>query len=155
MKRLLDDRRPTTDDRPPTTDHRLDRRALVGDPGEGRSLAVDGRSSVVSRRSPFVALAALGLLAFLGDYALTVLTEIAVLVLFAVSLHFIMGPAGMASFGHAAWFGVRMIGGGLACLVHAVFPFLCVRTGSQMMNKLHSKLHGRADKANWERHPII
>jgi len=58
-------------------------------------------------------------------------------------------------FAHATWFGVRMIGGGLACFVHAVFPFLCVRTASGMMDRLHSKLHGRADKANWERHPII
>jgi hypothetical protein len=48
-----------------------------------------------------------------------------------------------------------MIGGGLACLVHAVFPFLCVKTGSRTMDRLHSKLHGRAEKANWERHPII
>lgn len=58
-------------------------------------------------------------------------------------------------FGHAMWFGVRMIGGGLACMVHAVFPFLCVRTGSQTMDRLHAKLHGRSEKANWERHPII
>ncbi|HTU10598.1 MAG TPA: DUF6356 family protein [Allosphingosinicella sp.] len=58
-------------------------------------------------------------------------------------------------FGQAAWFGVRMIGGGIACLIHAVFPFFCVTTGSRMMNKLHGRLHGRADKANWERHPII
>jgi len=58
-------------------------------------------------------------------------------------------------FGHATWFGIRMIGGGLACFVHAIFPFLCVRTGSQTMNRLHAKLHGRAEKANWERHPII
>jgi hypothetical protein len=56
---------------------------------------------------------------------------------------------------HATWFGVRMIGGGIGCLIHAVFPFLCVNTGSRMMNRLHNKLHGRADKANWERHPII
>ena len=41
-----------------------------------------------------------------GDYALTVLTELAVLALFAASLHFIMGPGGMASFGHAAYFGL-------------------------------------------------
>jgi hypothetical protein len=50
---------------------------------------------------------------------------------------------------------VRMIGGGIACLIHAVFPFLCVNTGSRTMNALHGKLHGRADKANWDRHPII
>jgi branched-chain amino acid transport system permease protein len=57
---------------------------------------------------------ALGLLVFLGDYALTVLTEIAILVLFAGSLHFIMGPAGMASFGHAAYFGLGAYGAALA-----------------------------------------
>ena len=34
-------------------------------------------------------------------------------------------------FGMAAGFGLRMIGGGLGCLVHAVFPFLCERTGSE------------------------
>ena len=41
-----------------------------------------------------------------GPYALTVLTEAFILVLFAASLHFMMGPGGMASFGHAAWFGI-------------------------------------------------
>ncbi len=49
---------------------------------------------------------ALALPPFLGDYALSVLTEVAIFVLFAASLHFIMGPGGMASFGHAAYFGV-------------------------------------------------
>jgi branched-chain amino acid transport system permease protein len=41
-----------------------------------------------------------------GDYYLSVLTDGAVALLFAVSLHFMMGPGGMASFGHAAWFGI-------------------------------------------------
>lgn len=42
----------------------------------------------------------------LGPYLLTVLTEAAIAVLFAASLHLMMGPGGMASFGHAAWFGI-------------------------------------------------
>ncbi|WP_200845256.1 ABC transporter permease [Roseomonas sp. 18066] len=42
---------------------------------------------------------------FLGDYPLILLADFAVLVLFAASLHLIMGPGGMASFGHAAYFG--------------------------------------------------
>ena len=51
---------------------------------------------------------------FLGDYALSVLTDMAVMVLFAASLHFIMGPGGMASFGHAAYFGAGAYGAALA-----------------------------------------
>ncbi|MGE3396641.1 MAG: DUF6356 family protein [Sphingomonas sp.] len=66
-----------------------------------------------------------------------------------------VGESYFQHLGHASWFGVRMIGGGIACMVHAVFPFWCVNTGSRTMNRLHNKLHGRADKANWERHPII
>ena len=41
------------------------------------------------------------------------------------------------------------------CLVHAVFPFLFVNTGSRTMDKLHRRMTGRAQKADWERHPII
>jgi hypothetical protein len=58
-------------------------------------------------------------------------------------------------FGVATSFGLRMIGGGLACLVHAVFPFLCERTGSETVRSLNATLCKRADKPNWERHPII
>jgi len=43
---------------------------------------------------------------YLGDYALAIATEMLIAVLFAASLHFMMGPGGMASFGHAAWFGI-------------------------------------------------
>ncbi len=42
----------------------------------------------------------------LGPYLLSLLTEALILVLFAASLHFMMGPGGMPSFGHAAWFGI-------------------------------------------------
>lgn len=48
-----------------------------------------------------------------GDFALIVFTEIAIMVLFAASLHFIMGPGGMASFGHAAYFGLGAYGAAL------------------------------------------
>jgi hypothetical protein len=57
--------------------------------------------------------------------------------------------------GKAAGFGFRMIGGGLACLVHAIFPFLFVRAGSETVKRLNATLAKRADKPNWERHPII
>ncbi len=57
--------------------------------------------------------------------------------------------------GHAAAFGLRMIGGGLACLVHAILPPLFERTGSDTVRSLHATLCKRADRPNWERHPII
>jgi Family of unknown function (DUF6356) len=57
--------------------------------------------------------------------------------------------------GKAAGFGFRMIGGGLACLVHAILPFLFERAGSETVKRLNATLAKRADKPNWERHPII
>ncbi|HEX7967129.1 MAG TPA: ABC transporter permease [Stellaceae bacterium] len=50
----------------------------------------------------------------IGGYTLTLLTEIVILALFAASLHFMMGPGGMASFGHAAFFGLGAYGAALA-----------------------------------------
>ena len=40
------------------------------------------------------------------SYGLVLGTELCLAVLFAASLHFIMGPGGLHSFGHAAWFGL-------------------------------------------------
>jgi hypothetical protein len=40
----------------------------------------------------------------------------------------------------ATGFGVAMILGGLACLVHAVLPFLCTTTGSQTIRRLHDRM---------------
>jgi len=41
---------------------------------------------------------------------------------------------------HAACFGLRMIGAGIACLVHALLPFLCVRTGSAAIAQLNDRM---------------
>jgi branched-chain amino acid transport system permease protein len=46
-------------------------------------------------------------------YALILMIDILSFALFAASLHFIMGPAGMVSFGHAAYFGLGAYGAGL------------------------------------------
>ncbi|HEY0422732.1 MAG TPA: ABC transporter permease [Rhodopila sp.] len=43
---------------------------------------------------------------WLPPYWLSVLTEVLIAALFACSLHLMMGPGGMISFGHAAWFGL-------------------------------------------------
>ena len=45
-----------------------------------------------------------------GSYALTVGAEIAIYVIFAASLHFLMSVGGLASFGHAAYFGLGAYG---------------------------------------------
>lgn len=49
--------------------------------------------------------AALALPAFADDFTLVLAVEVAIMALFAASLHFAMGPGGMVSFGHAAFFG--------------------------------------------------
>ena len=43
----------------------------------------------------------------------------------------------------ASWYGVRLMGAGLACMVHAVLPCLFVRTGSATIERLHGHMTGR------------
>lgn len=43
----------------------------------------------------------------------------------------------------ASGFGVRLLLAGLACLVHAVFPFLFVKTGSSAVGELHERMLAR------------
>src|SRR5947209_7240476 len=88
-----------------------------------------GRPEAPARRTPgltvnpwaplttnerLAALAVLALAAALpligGSYALTVGSEIAIYVIFAASLHFLMSVGGLASFGHAAYFGLGAYG---------------------------------------------
>ena len=58
-------------------------------------------------------LAALPLASNAFPYALVIGIEMLIAVLFAVSLHFLMGPGGMHSFGHAAYFGLGAYGAAL------------------------------------------
>jgi branched-chain amino acid transport system permease protein len=78
----------------------------------GRPMAL-ARSSPVERVRPaswklmLAVLAALVLVPLATQgYALVLLTDVLVFALFAVSLHFLLGPGGMVSFGHAAYFGL-------------------------------------------------
>ncbi len=50
------------------------------------------------------------------DYVLVLLVDIAVFTVFAATLHFLMGPSGMVSFGHAAYFGLGCYGAALVFL---------------------------------------
>jgi len=79
---------------------------------------------VPSRNFPVFMSLMFGVLAFvplLSDgYLLVLLTDILVFALFASSLHFMMGPGGMASFGHAAYFGLGAYGAALLALRFAL-----------------------------------
>ena len=57
---------------------------------------------------------ALPVLARSSPYTLVLGIDVLTAVLFAASLHFIMGPGGMHSFGHAAYFGLGAYGAALA-----------------------------------------
>jgi hypothetical protein len=66
-----------------------------------------------------------------------------------------LGESYAAHFVNASSFGLRMLAGGAAILVHAFFPFLFVHTGSRTMAKLHRRITGRSERVEWERYPII
>ncbi len=56
---------------------------------------------------------------------------------------------GESYFGHlgcALGFSLKMIGGGIACLLHGLFPFLFVRTGSKCIDELHHSMVTHRDK---------
>ena len=91
----------------------------------GRAPATPGREAQATAliRPATPALRALGLAALalalaapfcVGPFLLSVLTEALVAILFAASLHMLMGPGGMVSFGHAAWFGIGAYAASLA-----------------------------------------
>jgi branched-chain amino acid transport system permease protein len=64
-----------------------------------------------------------------GNYAVGVGTEIVIFVLFAASLHFLMSVGGLASFGHAAYFGLGSYGAALLAKL-AGWPMLaCLLVG--------------------------
>jgi branched-chain amino acid transport system permease protein len=60
-----------------------------------------------------VVLVCLPLIAKSSPYTLVLGIDVLIAVLFATSLHFIMGPGGMHSFGHAAYFGLGAYGAAL------------------------------------------
>jgi branched-chain amino acid transport system permease protein len=104
-------------------------------------------ASQASTTATIVAIAALAALPLLtSGYTLVLAIDIFVFALFAASLHFLMGPGGMVSFGHAAYLGLGAYGAGLllkkagwamevalaaapfaAALGAALFGWFCVR----------------------------
>src|ERR1700689_3119678 len=107
-----------------------------------------GRPEAAARRTPgltvnpwrplrsnqrLAAIAALALAAALpligGNYALTVGSEIAIFVIFAASLHFLMWAGGLASFGHAAYFGLGAYGVALLAKLAGLPMIVCLLLG--------------------------
>jgi hypothetical protein len=52
----------------------------------------------------------------------------------------------------AAGFGWQMIAAGVACLIHALLPFLFVRTGSDCICRLHERMHARRRRVDGASH---
>jgi branched-chain amino acid transport system permease protein len=76
-----------------------------------------------------VILIAAALPLFAGNYALTVGAEIAIFVIFAASLHFLMSVGGLASFGHAAYFGLGAYGVAFLAKMAGLPMIVCVLIG--------------------------
>ena len=74
-----------------------------------RPLDARGRIAVVLGLALVAALPFVG-----GAYALNVASELTIFALYAASLHFLVGGAGLVSFGHAAYFGLGAYGAALA-----------------------------------------
>jgi branched-chain amino acid transport system permease protein len=123
---------------------------LLGRPlAQPRALAAQSAFTMRSSEARLLAASAAVLAAlplFSGEYPLILLTDIFVFALFAVSLHFLMGPGGVISFGHAAYFGIGAYAAALLVLrlgaamelalftaplaagtVAALFGWFCVR----------------------------
>ena len=71
------------------------------------------RSYLVAAGLLGLALMALPIVTAGSPYTTVLMIDLLVAALFAASLHFIMGPAGMHSFGHAAYFGLGAYGAAL------------------------------------------
>ncbi|MDR2299834.1 MAG: ABC transporter permease [Comamonas sp.] len=79
-----------------------------------RPLQPSGRAATAAWMALLAALVLLPLLSGDADsYSTVLLTDIFISALFAASLHFILGPGGMHSFGHAAYFGLGAYGAAL------------------------------------------
>jgi branched-chain amino acid transport system permease protein len=84
--------------------------------GQGAAEAPLRPLPVQWRRAGWLALVALVLVAALNapaPYVVVLMIDMLIAVLFAASLHFLMGPSGMHSFGHAAYFGLGAYGAAL------------------------------------------
>ena len=76
-------------------------------------LRLPSKAGQAATAAALLLLVALPLASEASSYAIVLGIDLLVAALFAVSLHFIMGPGGMHSFGHAAYFGLAAYGAAL------------------------------------------
>jgi branched-chain amino acid transport system permease protein len=88
-----------------------------------------------------VALIGLAFAAKASPYALVLGTDVLIAVIFATSLHFIMGPGGLHSFGHAAYFGLGTYGAALL-VKSAQAPMLVALAGAPVAAFVGALLFG-------------
>jgi branched-chain amino acid transport system permease protein len=100
-----------------------------------------GRGLKILALAVLAALLGLPLLAQASPYTVVLGTDVLIAVLFAASLHFIMGPGGMHSFGHAAYFGLGCYGAGLL-LKLAGFPMAGALAAAPLVAALGAALFG-------------
>lgn len=68
-----------------------------------------------------------------------------------------VGETYVEHFQAAGGFGMKMIGGGIACVIHALVPGLFVTTGSGTVKRLHDQMVAKRDakrRANIEMRSI-
>jgi len=76
-----------------------------------------------------------------GEFTLVLAIEILIAALFAASLHFMMGPGGMVSFGHAAYFGLGAYGAALL-VKYLQAPMLPALLAAPLLGGLGALLFG-------------
>jgi hypothetical protein len=54
----------------------------------------------------------------------------------------------------ASCFGGRMVVAGLACMVHALLPFIFVHSGSQAIDELHARMQATRRRAATSKPPV-
>ena len=100
-----------------------------------------GRGVKLFALAVLLVLLMLPLAAKASPYTLVLGIDVLVAVLFAASLHFIAGPGGMHSFGHAAYFGLGCYGAGLL-LKLAGFPMLAAIAAAPFVAAAGAALFG-------------
>ena len=108
---------------------------LLGQPlAAARATDAAQGASAVPWGAMLAVASALALVPLLSDaYAVVLLRDVLIFALFAVSLQLLLGPGGMVSFGHAAYFGLGAYAAGLCALrlgwpiEAALFGWFCVR----------------------------